>query len=75
MNDLKAPLAKLANIHTTIAKSHPKLERSLVWCHSCGAMKTVDTAHCLATGWPQHCGQTMSLDFPDKYAERRAGEA
>lgn len=43
----------------------PQFKRGMVWCHKCGHSQKVDAVECtLRTGWPDHCGQTMSLDEP-----------
>jgi hypothetical protein len=59
-------LADLASgtLHRGLAASHPSLKRGRVWCHTCGHTQAVDSARCLAVGWPEHCGQTMSVDAP-----------
>lgn len=44
----------------------PALKRGRVWCHTCGHTEAVDPAQCLRSGWPTHCGQTMSLDSPEE---------
>ncbi len=64
-------LAELAggSMHRDIVSKVPSLKRGRVWCHTCGHTEAVDSAHCLAHGWPKHCGQTMSIDSP---AERQA---
>jgi hypothetical protein len=55
-------------LHRKIASSTEKLRRGRVWCTSCGRSIEVDSAECLATGWPKCCGLTMTIDSP---AERR----
>jgi hypothetical protein len=64
-------LADLASggLHRDIVDRVPSLKRGRVWCHACGYTMRVDSAHCLAHGWPKHCGQTMSIDSPE---ERKA---
>lgn len=47
----------------------PKIARGLVWCTSCGAMRSVHGGKCMRSGWPLCCGQTMTIDSP---AERAA---
>jgi len=54
------------DLHQTLADSHPKLQRGQVWCKTCGRAEKVDSAHCLAHGWPKCCGQTMTIDSPDE---------
>lgn len=51
-----------------VAASSPQLARGRVWCYVCGHTETVDSAHCLIAGWPEHCGQTMSVDSPEERA-------
>ena len=53
-----------------MVKGHPKLERGQVWCHRCGATRKVDSAKCLATGWPECCGETMSIDKPGERGKK-----
>lgn len=61
-------LAHIASgaMHKGIAEKVPSLKRGRVWCHVCGHTEAVDSAQCLATGWPKHCGQTMSIDSPEE---------
>ncbi len=49
-----------------IAKSHPSLQRDMVWCRKCGNSRKVDAAECLRSGWPKcPCnGHTMTIDPP-----------
>ncbi len=54
------------SMYESIAKSHPKLARGQVWCHTCGRSSLVATADCLRSGWPMCCGETMSLDSPEE---------
>lgn len=54
-------------LHQHLAKSHPKLVRNQVWCRSCRRTERVDSAECLHTGWPQCCGQTMTIDPPEEW--------
>lgn len=42
------------------------LKRGKVWCRECGQTQQVDSAHCLAHGWPQCCGYTMSITAPSE---------
>jgi hypothetical protein len=66
-----ADLADIAggSLHRDIVEHVPSLKRGRVWCHTCGYSQAVDSARCLATGWPTHCGHTMSIDSPE---ERKA---
>lgn len=54
------------SMHQRIADEVPQLKRGIVWCHKCGHSEKADSAHCLAHGWPLHCGQTMSIDSPEE---------
>ncbi len=54
----------MKNIYDEIVSKVPSLQKGMVWCHSCGKSQKVDSAKCLASGWPKHCGSTMSLDKP-----------
>lgn len=47
-----------------LSKCHPSLKRGQVWCKTCGKTKKVDSAECLKSGWPECCGQTMTIDSP-----------
>lgn len=53
--------------HDAIAAS-PQLGRGQVWCCMCGASRRVDSAACLARGWPKCCGATMTIDSPGRQA-------
>jgi hypothetical protein len=46
----------------------PQLKRGRVWCRKCRFTISVDSAQCLATGWPKCCGQTMTIDAPTSEA-------
>jgi len=50
-------------------ESHPKLSRGRVWCPTCGRTYIVNAGECLRLGWPECCGETMTIDAP---AERSA---
>ena len=56
----------LSDIHRNIVDDVPQLRRGRVWCHSCSHTEKVDSAECLAHGWPKCCGQTMSIDSPEE---------
>lgn len=43
---------------------HPKLRRGRVWCLRCGHTQKVDASACLRSGWPECCGETMTIDEP-----------
>ena len=52
------------SIYQSIVNEDKKLRRGLVFCHKCGKKLKVDSAQCLAKGWPKCCDSTMSLDEP-----------
>jgi len=54
-------------MHTEMAESHPSLKRGMVWCKTCKRSEKVDSANCLANGWPECCGHTMTIDHPDTW--------
>lgn len=43
-----------------------KLSRGVVWCVSCGRQQRVNSSRCLANGWPECCGGTMTIDSPEE---------
>ena len=55
-------------------ESTPKLKRGQVWCHKCGHTEKVNSAHCLETGWPTHCDETMTIDSPEEHEARKAAK-
>jgi hypothetical protein len=55
----------MKTLHETLAESDPKLQRGIIHCRTCGRVEKVDSAHCLAHGWPECCGATMSLGEPE----------
>lgn len=70
----KPTLARVAatttlRMYEELAQSVPQFARGMVWCPTCGHSRRVDSARCLAGGWPMCCGQTMTIDSPE---ERRA---
>jgi len=48
-------------LHKELGKIHPALRQGLVRCDKCERELKVDSAKCLATGWPECHGQTMRL--------------
>lgn len=62
-------MSNLRDLHEAMAASHPKLERGMAWCRHCGSSRKVNTADCLRHGWPQCCGETMTIDSPEERAE------
>lgn len=65
MSDARDVLRRVSGIHAEIVADVPALQGGQVWCRSCGATLKVDSAHCLAHGWPKCCGQTMTIDPPE----------
>jgi hypothetical protein len=57
--------AKIRELHEHLAKSHPALERGMVWCERCLGRQLVDSADALRHGSPRCCGYTMTLGSPD----------
>lgn len=55
---------RLDAVNEQLAKEVPQLRRGQVWCLKCGHMQKVDSAQCLAHGWPICCGCTMSIASP-----------
>jgi len=44
----------------------PRLQRCVVWCKRCGRSELVNSARCLRSGWPECCGETMTIDSPSE---------
>lgn len=59
-------------LHESIVEESPKLKRGKVWCVTCGASKSIDSAAALRRGWPRCCGATMTIDSPEERARRKA---
>ncbi len=59
-------------LHETLATCHPSLTRGRVWCRKCGATRKVDSGECLRHGWPECCGETMTIDSPDEQRRLRS---
>jgi hypothetical protein len=51
-------------LHDRIASEVPQLTRGRVWCTVCGHTERVHAGHALRSGWPKHCGYTMTIDSP-----------
>lgn len=45
---------------------HDKMARGAVWCKRCGRSRKVHSASCLRNGWPECCGETMTIDSPEE---------
>ena len=56
-------------LYRRIVEDVPALKRGRIWCRTCGATQRVDSAHCLASGWPKCCGCTMTIDAPVRRAK------
>lgn len=56
----------MTDLQQTLGNCHPKLARGQVWCRTCGATLRVDSADCFRSGWPECCGETMTIDAPDE---------
>lgn len=56
----------MGRINEALAKSHSKLSRGRVWCRKCSRSQSVDAADCLRRGWPECCGETMTIDAPNE---------
>jgi hypothetical protein len=59
----------MKGLHQLLAASHAKLIRGRVWCRACRRTVMVDSARCLALGWPRCCGATMTIDSPEESEE------
>lgn len=53
-------------MYQNMAKSHPSLERGMVWCRTCGRSQKVSAVVSLQGGWPKCCGYAMTIDSPDE---------
>lgn len=58
--------------HESIVEQVPQLKRGQVWCHECGHTEQVNSGEALRSGWPKHCGYTMSIDSPEERAALRS---
>ena len=59
----------LEGIQDRIARDVPQLRRGRVWCTVCGHSERVHAGNALRSGWPKHCGYTMTIDSPQERAE------
>jgi hypothetical protein len=69
MSDAKDFILKATNFHQNIVDDIPQMKRGKVWCIICGHVEQVDSAQCLASGWPECCGYTMTIDSPEERKE------
>lgn len=49
-----------------LGQAHPKLSRGQVWCTRCDHTEKVDSGEAMRSGWPLHCGLTMTIDSPEE---------
>lgn len=56
------------SLYDTLANCHPSIARGMCWCITCKRRQAVDPAECFRSGWPKCCGQTMTIDSPQKRA-------
>lgn len=70
MTDPREFLQRAIGLHQAIADEVPQIKRGMVWCTTCGHSQKVDGAECLRSGWPKHCGYTMTIDSPEERAAR-----
>ena len=56
-------------MYTDMGKSNNKLIRGRVWCTTCGTTHEVNSSWCMQHGWPQCCGETMTIDSPEEREE------
>ena len=53
--------------------SHPKLDRGIVWCRTCGRSERVNARWLIwqsspHNAWPKCHGETMTIDSPEERA-------
>jgi Zn finger protein HypA/HybF involved in hydrogenase expression len=58
----------------TLTNCHPSLTRGQVWCKKCGQTQKINTAHCLRCGFPECCGETMTIDSPEEQKNLRRND-
>ena len=63
----------VSGLHRKIVDRVPQLRRGQVWCYRCGKTQKVNSADCLARGWPECCNETMSIDSPTERNRLRLG--
>jgi hypothetical protein len=54
--------------YAALAAKSPRMKRGKVWCRICGSTQKIDSALCLRDGWPECCGETMTMDSPEEQA-------
>lgn len=59
-------------MYQKIVEDVPQLKRGMVWCKKCGGSQKVDSADCLAHGWPLCCGETMTIEHPSTWGKKAA---
>lgn len=52
------------DFHKRVADGIPQIKRGKVWCKRCGRSEQVNGAQALCHGWPECCGETMTIDSP-----------
>jgi len=56
-------------MYNNIIENVPQLKRGLVWCKKCGREESVNSSICLRNGWPECCGETMTIDAPETWKD------
>ena len=63
----EAPGDEMSSFYDLMVRECPQMLRGLVWCRVCGRCIRVNPAECLRRGWPECCGETMTLDAPSDW--------
>lgn len=66
--------SRVERVRTSIADI-PQIKRGQVWCRACGFTRKTDGMKAITSGWPKHCGYTMTLDSPEEQAALAAARA
>lgn len=53
-------------LYKNLTECHPLLSRGMVWCKKCGRSQKVNSTKCFQHGWPECCGETMTIDSPEE---------
>ena len=61
----------MKDLYRTLANCHPSLKRGEVRCKKCGHTQKIDSSKCFQYGWPECCGETMTIDKPKKQNEEK----
>lgn len=67
-------IAALAQVADNLANI-PQIKRGRVWCTVCGHTERVNGGAAMRTGWPKHCGYTMTIDSPEERAKLQEQDA